>query len=340
MINTRNLLSVRNLKQYFPVKGKKLLKANEDISFDIKKGETYALVGESGCGKSTLGRSILQLYRPTAGSVFYYGGEREVDLCKLAKNELRGLRKELQVVFQDPYSSLNPRRTVGQAVEEGILTHGLCKDERRARERALKIFADCGLPMESFSRYPHQFSGGQRQRVCIARALAVEPKFIVCDECVSALDASVQSQILNLLGELKRKQSLTYLFISHDLSVVKYIADRVGVMYLGEIVEEGEVKEIFSRPAHPYTIALLSASPTLSGRKKRTLYLSGNMPSPVTPPTGCKFHTRCFMAREICKKQAPIFTEVKKGHFARCHFAEQAEKEKDAFLREEKGEKV
>ncbi len=336
----QNLLSVRGLKQYFPVKGRKFLKANENISLDIKKGETYALVGESGSGKSTLGRSILQLYRPTAGSVVYYGQERAVDLCKLSKSELRKMRRELQMIFQDPYSSLNPRRTVGQAVEEGIITHGLCKDARQAREKALKIFTDCGLSKESFSRYPHQFSGGQRQRVCIARALAVEPKFIVCDECVSALDASVQSQILNLLGELKRKQGLTYLFISHDLSVVRYIADRVAVMYLGEIVEEGATEEIFLNPSHPYTIALLSASPTVSGRKKRTVYLSGNMPSPVTPPKGCKFHTRCFMAQEICREKEPVFTEVKKGHCALCHFAKTPQREKWAFLGEEEKEKT
>lgn len=339
MKTTQNLLSVKGLKQYFPVKGKKLLKANENISFEVKQGETYALVGESGCGKSTLGRSILQLYRPTAGSVFYHTQEGVIDLCKLSKRELRKMRRELQIIFQDPYSSLNPRRTVGQAVEEGILTHGLCKDKKSAREKALKIFTDCGLPKESFSRYPHQFSGGQRQRVCIARALATQPKFIVCDECVSALDASVQSQILNLLGELKRKEGLTYLFISHDLSVVKYLADRVAVMYLGEIVEEGDKEAIFSNPSHPYTIALLSASPTLSGRKKEAVYLSGNMPSPVSPPKGCKFHTRCFMAQEICRKQAPVFTSVKNGHRALCHFALTPRKEKLAFLDENEREK-
>lgn len=339
METTQNLLSVKGLKQYFPLKGKKTLKANENITFDIKKGETYALVGESGSGKSTLGRSILQLYRPTAGSVIYYGQGSAVDLCKLSKKELRTIRRDIQMIFQDPYSSLNPRRTVGQAVEEGILAHGLCKDKKEARERALKIFTDCGLPVESFSRYPHQFSGGQRQRVCIARALAIQPKFIVCDECVSALDASVQSQILNLLGELKRKKQLTYLFISHDLSVVRYISDRVAVMYLGEIVEEGGAEEIFSNPSHPYTIALLSASPTLSGKKKSTVYLSGNMPSPVTPPKGCKFHTRCFMAQDICRIKPPFFTEVKKGHCARCHFAELTKREKLAFLSDDGVEK-
>ena len=346
MKSTQNLLSVKGLQKYFPLKGKLFqkrpyLKAVENVSFDIKKGEVFALVGESGCGKSTLGRTILQLYRPTKGQVLYYGEGGEMDLCKLSKPKLRKMRKEIQIVFQDPYSSLNPRLTVGQTVEEGMLAHGLCKKGAEVRKKTAEIFEKCGLPSDCSVRYPHQFSGGQRQRVCIARALALNPKFIVCDECVSALDASVQSQILNLLSDLKEKEGLTYLFISHDLSVVRYISDRVAVMYLGEIVELGQTEEIFKNPRHPYTVALLSASPKITGKKSEKIYLSGHTPSPVTPPCGCKFHTRCFMAQDICRRQPPPLTEIKEGHTVACHFAEitASKKREIALSQSEQGEK-
>ena len=329
MKNTQTLLSVANLKKYFPIgkgffgRGKQLLRANDSVSFEVKKGETFSLVGESGCGKSTLGRAVLQLERPTDGSVTYYGGGHTegVELTKLSDKQLRPLRKELQMIFQDPYSSLDPKMTVGQIIEEGVITHGFFKRKTpQLREYILQIMKNCGLQPHMLYRYPHQFSGGQRQRVCIARALAVKPKFIVCDECVSALDVSIQSQILNLLSDLKEKEGLTYLFISHDLSVVRHVSDRIAVMYLGEIVETGETEALFKDPRHPYTIALLSAMP--SDKKTERILLSGNMPSPVTPPSGCKFHTRCFMAQEICKKAIPPKAPVGEGRWCACHFAQ------------------
>ncbi len=331
------LLSVVNLKQYFPMPKRSIfqrerpyLRANDDVSLEIKKGETFGLVGESGCGKSTLGRSILQLYKPTSGKVIYYGrGEDGIALNELPKKEMRLLRKDLQIVFQDPYSSLNPRMTVGQIIEEGVATHRFFKRGSTEMKRyVLEVMKNCGLQEYMLHRYPHQFSGGQRQRICIARALAVKPKFIVCDECVSALDVSIQSQILNLLFELKEKEGLTYLFISHDLSVVRYISDRIGVMYLGKIVEEGESEEIFKNPRHPYTISLLSAIPSMEREKSEKIILQGRMPSPVDPPSGCPFHTRCFMAEDICKRIPVPNIEVKNGHFAACHFADMSSEEK------------
>ena len=306
------------------------LRAVEDISLEIKQGETFALVGESGCGKSTFGRTLLQLYKPTSGQVIYRGESgKSVDLTKLNGKEMRALRKELQIIFQDPYSSLNPRMTVGQLIAEGAATHGFFKrGSREMREYIVEIMKKCGLQEYMLYRYPHQFSGGQRQRVCIARALALKPKFIVCDECVSALDVSIQSQILNLLSDLKEKEDLTYLFISHDLSVVRYISDRIGVMYLGKIVEEGRAEEIFKEPRHPYTIALISAVPTTEPKKETRILLSGNMPSPVSPPSGCPFHTRCFMAQEICKRVPVPLEEITKGHFCACHFSQKTANEK------------
>lgn len=256
----------------------------------------------------------------------YKGG---VDLTKLSVKELRPLRKDLQIIFQDPYSSLNPRMTVGQIIEEGLLTHGLYKKgSKELQDKILSVMQDCGLQPYVLHRYPHQFSGGQRQRICIARALALKPSFVVCDECVSALDASVQSQILNLLTDLKEKEKLTYLFISHDLSVVRYISDRVGVMYLGEIMEQGCARAVFENPRHPYTIALMSALPSIKERKEERIILQGNPPSPVTPPKGCKFHTRCFMATEKCKSGKVPIVEVEKGHFVACHFANLSTDEK------------
>lgn len=340
MPNTKLLLSVRGLKKYFPLKNtrlfsknKRYLRANENIDLDIKEGETFALVGESGSGKSTLGRTLLGLYKPTAGRVLYYRGDTCVDLASLKPKRLRPLRKELQIVFQDPYSSLDPRMTVGQLIEEGVATHKFFKrGTKEMQAYILDIMQKCGLREYMLHRYPHQFSGGQRQRICIARALAVKPKFIVCDECVSALDASVQSQILNLLDELKAKEKLTYLFITHDLGVVRHIADRVAVMYLGEIVETGESETLFFSPRHPYTIALLSAMPkTDEADPEQKILLSGQLPSPVEPPSGCKFHTRCFMAQEKCKKEVPPLVETEEGHFARCHFASMGTNEKRAL---------
>ncbi len=330
------ILSIRDLKKYFPMpkssffqKERPYLRANDGISLDIRHGETYGLVGESGCGKSTFGRTVLQLERPTSGEVEYFGGNPPVELTKCKGKELRALRKDLQIIFQDPYSSLNPRMTVGQIIEEGVATHGFYKKgSKNLREYVLEIMKKCGLQGYMAERYPHQFSGGQRQRICIARALALKPKFVVCDECVSALDVSIQSQILNLLSELKEKEGLTYLFISHDLSVVRYISDRIGVMYLGKIVEEGSAEEVFCNPRHPYTIALISAVPSTEKREREQIFLSGNMPSPVHPPSGCPFHTRCFMAQEVCQRVPVPLKKGKEGHFCACHFAEISTEEK------------
>ncbi len=323
------LLSVKNVKKYFPLpkkslfgRGRQYLRANEDISLDIYEGETYGLVGESGCGKSTFGRAVLQLTPPTSGEVLYFGRDRVVDLTKERGRELRSLRRDLQIVFQDPYSSLNPRMTVGQIIEEGVAAHGFFKKgSEEMRAYVLETMKKCGLQGYMAGRYPHQFSGGQRQRVCIARALAVKPKFVVCDECVSALDVSVQSQILNLLLRLKAEEKLTYLFISHDLSVVRFLSDTIGVMYLGRIVEHGASERVFSNPAHPYTLALLSALPSIFKEGEEEILLSGNPPSAVSPPSGCPFHPRCFMAKEVCQRIPAPLEEVEEGRFSACHFA-------------------
>ena len=541
MKNTEKLLSITNLKKYFPIaknsifqKEQLYVRANEEISIDIRSGETFGLVGESGCGKSTLGRTILQLYDQTAGSTIYYGrtieefvpeyviktlknapkmianykklwakadaavasvesagenatffqhqaknlavaeaetafrnvvrilggfatlenprpgatallkayqsaakwnslreqmrdldGEvafqealiREieaddtvknpqkkidaarkkadkasdrkrrlqqqadaqhqvldddlaalnqlrsqqagnahfqeyerlrdtgVDLSRLKYKEMRVLRKDIQIIFQDPYSSLNPRMTIGQIIGEGLTTHKFFKrGDPQMKEYILQTMAQCGLQDYMLHRYPHQFSGGQRQRICIARALAVKPKFIVCDECVSALDVSIQSQIINLLEELKKQANLTYLFISHDLSVVRYISDRIGVMYLGNMVELGTAEEIFADPRHPYTVALLSSIPTTDpdSANKERIILEGNIPSPIRPPEGCKFHTRCYMACDKCRRVPPPYTEVSPGHFVACHFLDKKIDENGNYLfeRAKKGEKT
>ncbi len=529
MKNTKNLLSISNLKKYFPIakssifqKEQYYVRANEEITLDIKEGETLGLVGESGCGKSTLGRTILQLYDQTAGTTIYYGkkisevapayvghtlknaskmiasykakeeqakkltaeceslgdnatfiqhqnknlaiadantskmnvvkilggfailenpeegahlllkshlisveiaklnrklgevkadinfyasnaaeeekndeaNERKIkalnkkvakltakkealeskiadlegkfeannkdvealrakyqdneefmeyekflddgiDLSRLKYSEMRLLRNDLQIIFQDPYSSLNPRMTVGQIIEEGLVTHNFFKHgSPEMKEYILNVMRQCGLQDYMLHRYPHQFSGGQRQRICIARALAVNPKFVVCDECVSALDVSIQSQIINLLQELKEKQNLTYLFISHDLSVVRYISDRIGVMYLGNIVEFGDAKTVFEDPRHPYTVALLSSIPTTDkdSLNKERIILEGNIPSPIRPPEGCKFHTRCFMACDKCRTVPPPYVEVEEGHYVACHFTERKIDENGKYL--------
>ena len=330
MKNTNVLLSVTDLEKHFPLRKKNpfsieraYLRANDGISIDIYKGETFGLVGESGCGKSTFGRTVLQLQKPTHGQVTYYGRGAGMELTQLKGAEMRALRKDLQIIFQDPYSSLDPRMTVGQLIEEGVAVHHFFKrGSKEMRAYVLEMMEACGLRADMLHRYPHQFSGGQRQRISIARALAVKPKFVVCDECVSALDVSVQAQILNLLSDLKEREGLTYLFISHDLSVVKYISDRIGVMYLGRIVEQGEASEIFENPLHPYTIALISAIPTLTEKKEKQILLEGHMPSPVSPPQGCPFHTRCFMAEKVCQRVPAPMVEVKTGHFVACHFAD------------------
>ena len=322
------LLTVRDVKQYFPVKKTKLrekqryVRANDGISLDIYAGETLGLVGESGCGKSTLGRTLLQLYPQTHGDVIYHKDGKDIDLKKLSKEEMRVLRKDLQLIFQDPYSSLNPRMTVGQIIGEGLVSHGVFKrGDPAMRDYIFKVMEDCGLATYMFGRYPHQFSGGQRQRIGIARSLALNPAFVVCDEAVSALDVSIQSQILNLLSDLKEKQNLTYLFITHDLSVVKYISDRIGVMYLGNMVELAPTEELFANTLHPYTEALLSAIPVVDEDDKRErILLEGDIPSPVNPPSGCKFHTRCRYCQQKCKEEVPEWTDVGNNHYVACHF--------------------
>ena len=325
MKNDNILLKVVGLKKHFPItqgiifmKEVGSVKAVDGVTFDVKRGETLGLVGESGCGKSTLGRAILRLIEPTAGAVRFDGR----DVLALSGGELRALRKQMQIIFQDPYSSLNPRMTVGAIIGEAFTIHRLAKGKEK-RERILALLAEVGLHPEAFSRYPHEFSGGQRQRIGIARALAVEPRFIVCDEPVSALDVSIQAQILNLLMDLQEKHHLTYLFISHDLRVIEHIADRVAVMYLGRIAELAEAKEIYRRPLHPYTIALLSAvpqpDPARRGAKRRRLLLPGDVPSPINPPAGCTFHPRCPWCTELCREAVPEWKEHEPNHWATCH---------------------
>lgn len=314
------LVEVKNLKQYFPVRtgllSSKPLKAVDDVSFTIGRGETLGLVGESGCGKTTVGRTILRLYEPTAGEVIFDGEP------VTAKN-ITHMRKQMQMVFQDPYSSLDPRMTVEDIIGEPLDVHKLYANRKERREKILDLMATVGLNAEHATRYAHEFSGGQRQRIGIARALAVNPKFIVCDEPVSALDVSIQAQIINLLKSLQEKRNLTYLFISHDLSVVEHISDTVGVMYLGNLVEYGETDDIFAHPLHPYTKALFSAIPIPDPTVKRErVVLQGSIPSPANPPSGCKFHTRCPYATERCKTEAPKQREVEPGHYVVCHLYE------------------
>ena len=295
--------------------------ANDGIDLVIHEGETVGLVGESGCGKSTLGRTILKLYKPTAGEIFFEGE----NIKNYTVTQMMPLRKKMQIIFQDPYSSLNPKMTVGQIIGEALLEHGMFKKKDPAYEKYVKeIMNTCGLADYMIYRYPHEFSGGQRQRIGIARALALKPKFIVCDEAVSALDVSIQSQIINLLNDLQKEFNLSYLFISHDLSVVKHISDRIGVMYLGNMVEFTDKREMYANPLHPYTKVLLSAIPETDLQKMRTkrrILLEGDIPSNIITPTGCKFHTRCPIAKDICKREIPQFKEEKPGHFVACHFS-------------------
>lgn len=318
------LLEVKDVKKYFPIKGgffQKVVnnvKAVDGVSLYIKKGETLGLVGESGCGKSTLGRTIARLYEPTEGEIIYDG----VDIAGLKGQELKALRRKMQIIFQDPYSSLNPRMNVSTIVGEAMLAHGLVKKGREYTERVIQVVENCGLSDYHIYRYPHQFSGGQRQRIGIARALALNPEFIVCDEPVSALDVSIQSQVLNLMMDLQEKMGLSYLFISHDLSVVKHISDRIGVMYLGTIVELANKHSLYDDPLHPYTRALLSAIPLADPTKvKKMEAIIGEIPSNVNTPPGCKFHTRCIYAKDICKEVIPEYREVRPEHFVACHFA-------------------
>ncbi|UTD04367.1 ATP-binding cassette domain-containing protein [Treponema denticola] len=295
--------------------------ANDGIDLVIHEGETVGLVGESGCGKSTLGRTILKLYKPTAGEIFFEGE----NITNYTVPQMMPLRKKMQIIFQDPYSSLNPKMTVGQIIGEALLEHGMFNKKDPEYEKYVKeIMNTCGLADYMIYRYPHEFSGGQRQRIGIARALALKPKFIVCDEAVSALDVSIQSQIINLLNDLQKEFDLSYLFISHDLSVVKHISDRIGVMYLGNMVEFTDKREMYANPLHPYTKVLLSAIPETDLQKMRTkrrILLEGDIPSNIITPTGCKFHTRCPIAKDICKREVPQFKEEKPGHFVACHFS-------------------
>lgn len=315
------LLEVRHLKKFFPLKktvtGKVLvsLRAVDDVSFKLGAGETIGIVGESGCGKTTLGRTILKLHQPTDGQIFFQGE----DIAKYKPSKMRALRTQMQIIFQDPYSSLPPRSTVGGILSEPVKVHKIVPPSE-TKDYVLKIMDQCGLRDYYYERYPHEFSGGQRQRICIARALTVNPKLVVCDEPVSALDVSIQAQIINLLKKLQSELGFTYLFISHDLSVVKHISDRIGVMYLGSMVEFGDKKSIFSNPLHPYTQALFSAVPNPNPDvKMNRIMLKGDIPSPANPPKGCKFHTRCPRAMEICSHIAPVYKEYEAGHFAACH---------------------
>ncbi len=320
MSENRNLIEVKGLKKYFDISvgafKTKPLKAVDDVSFNIKKGETLGLVGESGCGKTTVGRTLLHLYKPTAGKIIFDGKELKT------KADLNEYRKKATMVFQDPYSSLNPRMTVSDIIGEPLDIHKLYKDKKEREEKILELMGHVGLNSEHASRYAHEFSGGQRQRIGIARSLAVNPDFIVCDEPVSALDVSIQAQVINMFGELQEKMGLTYLFIAHDLLVVRHISDRIAVMYLGRMVELADAGEIYDHPLHPYSKSLLSAVPVPDpkiARANQRILLSGDIPSPLNAPSGCPFRTRCPYAKDICAESMPEFREVSTGHFVACH---------------------
>ena len=315
------ILKVSHLKKYFPIhtglfgQGVQYVRAVDDISFNVRAGQTVGIVGESGCGKTTMGRTILRLHSVTSGDVLFNG----MDLGKMKSRDLRRIRPQIQMIFQDPYSSLSPRMTVGEIIGEAVREHKIVPPTEY-KEYIFNVMRRCGLQEQYFERYPHEFSGGQRQRICIARAIALKPKLIICDEPVSALDVSIQAQIINLLKELQEKDGLAYIFISHDLSVVEHISDEVGVMYLGSMMEYGKTKDIFAHPLHPYTEALFSAVPVPDpDYKMNRIILKGDIPSPANPPSGCKFHTRCEKCMEICKVLPPQFREYEPGHFVACH---------------------
>jgi peptide/nickel transport system ATP-binding protein len=324
-----SLVKLENLKVYFPIKSGVVLdrhvgdiRAVDDVSFEIRRGETLGLVGESGCGKSTVGRAILRLYNPTAGKIIFDGQ----DITELDQEELRPLRRRMQMVFQDPYASLNPRHSVNRIVGEPLRTHGLAR-RRAAAARVRELLQIVGLPADAASRYPHEFSGGQRQRIGLARSLALNPDFVVADEPVSALDVSIQAQIINLLENLQNEFDLTYLFIAHDLAVVRHISDRIAVMYLGTIVEVSPAGELYENPLHPYTISLLSAVPIpdpVVERERETILLAGDLPSPANPPPACRFHTRCpYVQPTRCKTETPALRKLGEGHVVACHWAEE-----------------
>lgn len=319
--NPEYILEVKNLKKYFPLnrnffgKPQTYLRAVDNVSFGVKKGQTIGVVGESGCGKTTLGRTILKLYDSDGGKIWFDGK----DLTEIKRNKMNDFRVDIQLVFQDPYSSLPPRMTVGSIISEAVKVHNIVPKEE-VQSYTLKIMEQCGLQPSYYDRYPHEFSGGQRQRICIARALAVKPKLVICDEPVSALDVSIQAQVINLLKKLQNEMDLTYVFISHDLSVVKYITDQILVMYLGNMMEYGDTDEIFDNPLHPYTKALFSAVPVPNpDAKMERIILSGDIPSPANPPKGCKFHTRCKECMSVCKMLEPKYIEHTKNHFVACH---------------------
>lgn len=347
-MENKKLLEIEHLKQHFPVASgklfeKKVVKAVDDVSFFINKGETLGLVGESGCGKTTTGRTLLRLYEPTSGRITYDGTtifdsgdvpltdengqpvlneKGEVQFGHKTKVNMLPYRRKMQIVFQDPYASLDPRMTVADIVGEAIDIHKLASNKKERQERIIRMLERVGLNSEHANRYPHEFSGGQRQRVGIARALAVDPEFIVCDEPVSALDVSIQAQVVNMFEELQQEMGLTYLFIAHDLSIVKHISNRIGVMYLGKLVELADSYELTFHSVHPYTKSLISAIPIAdpeTSRKSKRIVLSGDVPSPVNPPSGCTFRTRCPYATELCAEKAPKWREVSKGHYAACH---------------------
>ena len=320
-----DLLKVEGLKQYYPVSGglmekKIFVKAVDGVDFEVKKGEVFGIVGESGCGKSTLGKSICKLIEPTEGKIILDGEE----IQDYDSKQMRKIRKKVQMVFQDPYASLNPRMSIHDILAEPLIIHGLAKDKKEIDEKVIRLLREVGMDDYHANRYPHEFSGGQRQRIGIARALAVGPELIVADEPVSALDMSIQSQVLNLMSKLKKEYNFTYIFIAHDLSVVEHISDRIGVMYLGNFVEEASKEHLYKNPMHPYTQALLSAVPIPDPTvKKERIILEGNIPSAINPPTGCKFHTRCPKCMEICKREAPKKYQVGDDHFVYCHLYDQ-----------------